>query len=239
LQIAFSKIVQKEADQLSRELKPTEIIRLFEDAYHFRSNPRFELIDYDISADRSTLTAPQGQAQSSKNLQRIFKGIVAVDGQEHHLVGVGNGAISSLANALKSLGINLDVIDYTEHAIGEGKDVKAATYIECTTVEHTVGSNDPRKVWGVGIHEDVVLASLTALLSAASSVGPLGSHSIMENPMLMFSVPVLKTKHTGSIKSERIRHSELDVSGLAKTTLLKATRLLWPKMKWQLLYGSS
>jgi len=41
--------------------------------------------------------------------------------------------------------------------------VKAATYIECTAA----GSND--KVWGVGIHHDVVQASLIALLSAASS----------------------------------------------------------------------
>jgi 2-isopropylmalate synthase len=173
LQIAFSKIVQKETDQLSRELKPTEIIRLFENAYHLRANPRFELIDYDISADRSATTTPSGQAQSSKNLQRIFKGVIAVDGREHRLIGVGNGAISSLANALKSLGINLDVSDYTEHAIGEGKHVKAATFIECTTVVHTLGGSDQQKVWGVGIHEDVVLASLTALLSAASSVGPL------------------------------------------------------------------
>jgi 2-isopropylmalate synthase len=181
LQIAFSKIVQKEADHLSRELKPTEIIRLFEEAYHLRSNPRFELIDYDISADRSTSPAPPelGQTQSSKNLKRMFKGVIAIDGQEHRIIGVGNGAISSLANALKSLGIDLDVADYKEHAIGEGKDVKAATYIECTA-----GDNEQQKVWGVGIHEDVVQASLTALLSAASSVGSLMQHSIMYSRIL-------------------------------------------------------
>jgi 2-isopropylmalate synthase len=140
LQIAFSKIVQKEADLLSRELKPTEIIHLFEDAYHLRSNPRFELIDYDISADRSTSPAPPepGQTQSSKNLKRMFKGVIAIDGQEHHITGVGNGAISSLANALKSLGIDLDITDYKEHAIGEGKEVKAATYIECTNYQDGV-----------------------------------------------------------------------------------------------------
>ena len=167
LQIAFSKIVQKEADRLSRELKPTEIIHLFEDSYHLRSTPRFELLDYDISADRSTSPAPEpGQTQSSKNLKRMFKGVIAIDGQEHHIAGVGNGAISSLANALDlSLGIVLDVTDYKEHAIGEGKEVKAATYIECTA-----NGNEQQKVWGVGIHEDVVQASLMALLSAASSI---------------------------------------------------------------------
>jgi 2-isopropylmalate synthase len=58
----------------------------------------------------------------------------------------------------------LDVADYKEHAIGGGRDVKAATYIECTA------ASSHEKVWGVGIHEDVVQASLIALLSAASSV---------------------------------------------------------------------
>ncbi len=91
-------------------------------------------------------------------------GVIAIDGQQHPIVGVGNGAISSLANALNSLGIDLDVADYKEHAIGGGRDVKAVTYIECTA------TSSHEKVWGVGIHEDVVQASLIALLSAASSV---------------------------------------------------------------------
>lgn len=167
LQIAFSKIVQEEADRLSRELKPTEIVRLFEDNYRLGSTPRFELLDYDISADRSTSPAPvPGQKQPTKDPQRLFKGIIAIDGQEHRLAGIGNGAISSLVNALNvSLGIVLDVTDYKEHSLGQGKEGKAATYIECT-----VNGNEPQKVWGIGIHEDVVQASLMALLSAASSI---------------------------------------------------------------------
>lgn len=168
LQIAFSKIVQEEADRLSRELKPTEIVRLFEDSYHLGSTPRFELLDYDISADRSTSPAPvPGQHQPSKNPQRLFKGVIGINGREHHLAGVGNGAISSLVNALNvSLGIFLDVTDYKEHSLGEGKEGKAATYIECTVN----GNEQQQKVWGIGIHEDVVQASLMALLSAASSI---------------------------------------------------------------------
>ena len=156
--------MQKQADALSRELKPTEIIRLFEATYFHSS---IELLDYDISADRSASPAPEpGQkTQSSKDSRRMFKGVISIAGREHHLTGVGNGAISSLANALnRSLGIVLDVTDYKEHAIGEGKEVEAATYIECTT------SGNGQKVWGVAIHQDVVQASLMALLSAASSL---------------------------------------------------------------------
>jgi 2-isopropylmalate synthase len=166
LQVAFSRIVQREADAVGRELLPGEIVKLFEDAYHLKQNPRFELIDYDIMADRSISPAPpvDGKTARGGNLRRVFKGVIAIDGQEHHIMGVGNGAISSLANALKGLGIELDVADYKEHAIGTGRDVKAATFIECTAV------NSSQRVWGVGIHEDVVQASLTALLSAASSV---------------------------------------------------------------------
>ena len=166
LQVAFSKIVQKEADGLGRELLPREIQQLFEEAYHLKSNPRFTLIDYSIAIDRSTGPAlPGGELiQNTQNLKRQFEGVIAIDGAQHSIKGVGNGPISSLANALHTLGIELDVADYKEHAIGEGRHVKAATYIECTV------SGNTERVWGVGIHEDAVQASMIALLSAASSV---------------------------------------------------------------------
>lgn len=165
LQVAFSKIVQRETDALGRELRPSEITKLFEDAYHLKKNPRFSLIDYDITVDRTKSPAPPepGKTQSNRNLQRKFTGVVEIDGEEHHIEGTGNGSISSLADALKRLGIDLDVVTYNEHAIGTHKNVKAATYIECTAA----GSKE--RVWGVGIHHDVVQASLIALLSAASS----------------------------------------------------------------------
>ena len=166
LQVAFSKIVQKEADGLGRELLPREIQQLFEEAYHLKSNPRFTLIDYSIAIDRSTGPALPGGGliQNTQNLKRQFEGVIAIDGAQHSIKGVGNGPISSLANALHTLGIDLDVADYKEHAIGEGRHVKAATYIECTV------SGNTERVWGVGIHEDAVQASMIALLSAASSV---------------------------------------------------------------------
>lgn len=166
LQVAFSKIVQKEADALGRELLPREIKKLFEEAYHLNTNPRFSMVDYNITTERpaAATDSETGKAVSTQNMKRRFTGIIEIDGVQHPLVGVGNGALSALADALRHLGIDLDVADYKEHAVGKGKDVRAATFIECTAQ----GSND--KVWGVGIHEDVVQASLTALLSAASSV---------------------------------------------------------------------
>ena len=170
LQIAFSKIVQRETDMLGRELQASEIKDLFVDAYHLNRNPRFSLVDYDITTDRSVSPAPPAATKtaSNRNLRRRFRGVIEIDGIEHRVEGIGNGALSALANALKNMGIDLDIADYKEHSIvkqnTKGRDTQAATYIECTAA----GSH--QKVWGVGIHEDVVQSSLFALLGAASSV---------------------------------------------------------------------
>ncbi|KAI8944350.1 2-isopropylmalate synthase [Xylaria longipes] len=181
LQVAFSSVVQKQADGLGRELLPEEITDLFETTYFLRENPRFSLIDYSITPDRSHSPAPfvLSKTQSTKDLMRVFEGVVLVDGREITLRGRGNGPISSMANALKDVGVDLDVNDYKEHAIGEGRNVKAASYIECKI------GNTKQTVWGIGIHEDVVQSSLIALLSAASNF-------ITSRP----GSPVLKTNAT-------------------------------------------
>ena len=212
LQIAFSQIVQKEADSLGRELLPTEIQSLFEDAYHLNSNPRFTLVDYNITTDRSASPMPLDRSESPlpQNLNRKFDGIVSIDGIDHQISGVGNGAISSLANALHTLGIDLDVADYKEHALsggkyqalGGGRNVKAATFIECTA------TGSKQCVWGVGIHEDVVQASLIALLSAASSVSFSASLFFLRFTLRsqILPVPIQSTKHTHAISTQAVRY---------------------------------
>lgn len=185
LQVAFSKIVQKQADEAGRELLPREIVRLFEDAYNLSSHPRMSLIDYDMTSDRSSSPirpAAGNKTQRNDTYKRLFTGIVEVDGEEHQIRGSGNGPVSALANALQQLGIFLDVSDYKEHAIGEGSNVKAVAYMECTSTkniseadgDNSNGTASPiqagDKVWGVGISNDVTQASMVALLSAASSV---------------------------------------------------------------------
>ncbi|KAB5547231.1 hypothetical protein GE09DRAFT_203966 [Coniochaeta sp. 2T2.1] len=165
LQVAFSSIVQRRAEELERELLANEITELFETTYFLHENPYLSLVDYSITPDRSQSPMPSapGKTRDTKNLTRIFEGVILMDGKEVKLRGRGNGPISSMAAALKDVGIDLDVHDYREHAIGEGQGVKASSYIECRP------SSSKQTVWGVGIHEDVVHSSLLALLSAASN----------------------------------------------------------------------
>ena len=181
LQVAFSGIVQKRTDKLGRELLSREIQQLFEATYHLTASPRLTLVDYNISTDRASSPAPpeKGRSLNTQNLKRHFDGVVADNGTEYHIRGSGNGPISSLANALHTLGIDLDVGDYYEHAIGKGRDVKAATYIEC------VASETEDRIWGVAINADSVQACLLAFLSAAAT-------HIGERPIAKAVSPVRK-----------------------------------------------
>ncbi len=89
-------------------------------------------------------------------------GTIAVDGVEQHVSGRGKGLVSSvLATMHEAYGLDFEVLDYSEHALGQGADAQAAAYIEWALP-------DGRKGWGVGIDEDVATASVRAILSAAN-----------------------------------------------------------------------
>jgi len=151
LQADFSKHVQALADQTSRELDADDIWQLFQRTYLPYGGERLQLQAYDETR--------------AANGERIFAGSIAETGSVKSVSGRGNGLISSvLAGIRDGFGIELEVVDYVEHAIGHGSDVQAAAYVECRTT-------DGETVWGVGIDEDVATASVRAVLSAANRAG--------------------------------------------------------------------
>ncbi|HTN14903.1 MAG TPA: 2-isopropylmalate synthase [Sphingomonadaceae bacterium] len=149
LQADFSKHVQRIADELGRELNAADIWQVFRESYFIKVDKRrFRLVDYN-----------EGRAADGT---RIFTGTVEVDGQAQNVSGRGKGLISSVLATLKeSFGLEMEVLDYTEHALGQGTDAQAAAYVECALP-------DGRVIWGVGIDEDVASASVRAILSAAN-----------------------------------------------------------------------
>ncbi len=149
LQANFSRTVQELADETSRELSSEDIWQAFQQRYHLDGSGQYSLIDYE---ERRT------------GNDRIFVGKVSGPDGEISVSGRGNGLISSVVDAVSSaLGITLEIMDYQEHALGSGKDAKAAAYIECR-------SGDGREFYGVGINSDVARASVEALLSAVNRI---------------------------------------------------------------------
>lgn len=150
LQADFSRHVQALADRTSRELDAADIWNCFTSAYHLEGEQRFALDAYDETRN------PNGE--------RIFAGHVRVDGRSQSVSGRGNGLISSVVDALRqACGIEIDVADYHEHALGSGADAQAAAYVECRGA-------DGGAVWGVGIDADIATASVRAVLSAANAI---------------------------------------------------------------------
>lgn len=150
MQAHFSRHVQELADQVGRELHAEDIWDVFQRVYCLNTPQHYQLVEYDETR--------------ASNGERIFTGKIAIDGREQSVSGRGNGLISSVVATLnESFGVGLDIADYTEHAIGQGSNVRAAAYVECRTT-------DGLTVWGVGIDEDVATASVRAVLSAANGV---------------------------------------------------------------------
>ncbi len=150
MQPHFSGHVQALADEVGRELHAGDIWDVFQRAYCLNTPQHFQLLDYNESR--------------AANGDRIFAGKISVDGREQSVSGRGNGLISSVVATINdSFGVGLDIADYSEHAMGQGTNVRAAAYVECRTA-------NGRTVWGVGIDEDVATASVRAVLSAANGL---------------------------------------------------------------------
>ena len=153
MQADFSKVVQALADSSSRELNAADISEAFDAHYCLTGEQPYALIDYQEG----------GQAGD-----RIFAGKIAHQGSERSISGRGNGLLSSVLAALRDeFGVQLEIADYSEHAIGAGSDVNAAAYVECRTP-------DGRTVFGIGTDSDVATASVKAVLSAANGIAVRG-----------------------------------------------------------------
>ncbi|QUT07421.1 2-isopropylmalate synthase [Sphingobium phenoxybenzoativorans] len=149
MQADFSRVVQELADSTSRELGAADIWDAFGKHYRVSGEQPYTLVDYHE-------TGPAGD--------RVFVGKIGFEGGERSISGRGNGLISGVLAALRDeLGIDLEVADYSEHAIGVGTDVNAAAYVECRTPDGVT-------IFGVGMDCDVATASVQAVLSAANGL---------------------------------------------------------------------
>jgi 2-isopropylmalate synthase len=144
LQIEFSRVVQARTDAEGGEVTPAQMWEAFSAEY--------------LSPGRVALQAHHtSSAVESKDALTVE---VSVDGAGRQIEGTGNGPISAFCDALGSIGVEVRVLDYTEHALSAGSDAQAAAYVECE-----VGGD---VLWGVGIDTNTVTASLKAVLSAVN-----------------------------------------------------------------------
>ena len=146
LQIEFSHVIQQHTDNEGGEVGAAQMWDIFA-AEYLAAGP-FELVSFSSASDDGT--------------ERITTTVRAF-GTEHTLSGVGNGPIAAFCQALSPIdlglgGVGVRVLDYAEHALTAGRDAEAAAYLEIE-----VGD---RVLWGAGISESIVRASLRGVISS-------------------------------------------------------------------------
>jgi 2-isopropylmalate synthase len=148
LQIEFSRFVKVITEGSGTEITAEEIYEAFASEY-LPASPRTRLVAYSTASDDGTITV---QAR------------LASEGATATISGQGNGPISALIHALRhDLGIEVDVLDYAEHALGAGEEATAVAYVEARS------HGEVR--WGVGIDPNITTASMKAVLGALGRLG--------------------------------------------------------------------
>ncbi len=154
LQIEFSRIVQRHTDTYGGEVDGDRLWSIFADEYlPAAAAPEAELSRWGRFELRGATLTSTGDDEDSTLTVTLVDG-----GEEKHLTAAGNGPLDAFVTALESTGLSVRILDYVEHALSEGRDAKAASYVECEV--------DGQVLWGVGIDPSITTSSFKAVISA-------------------------------------------------------------------------
>ncbi len=151
LQVEFSGVVKQHTDEHGCEVSAADIWQLFARHYLQVASP-VRYIEHHLFEHG----AKQGMRLS-----------VEIDGQSMLLSGEGNGPIDAAVHALQGAGIRVQVRSYEERSMSasaEAADAKACAFIEIAAA----GGAERADYYGVGIDENIITASLKALLSGVN-----------------------------------------------------------------------
>ncbi len=149
LQIEFSQVIQAITDRTGKELSAADIWAAFQEHYITAEGP-FAFIEHR--------TTPDGHGSGE---YRITATVHESHG-ERIITGHGNGPIDAFVDALgRHCGLDVQIVDYREHAIGVGADAMAVSYVEIRT-------DAGKALFGVGMDGNIVTASLRAVISAVN-----------------------------------------------------------------------
>jgi 2-isopropylmalate synthase len=137
---AMGYATKKVSDTTSRELYPEEIYQVFIDNY-VNYQPHVELVDYSFN---------------KKDTYEVTLSVL-VDGKELNITGTGGGSLDAVSNALKTkFDINFEIKVYEQQSLGTETTADACAQVGI--------SNNGVIYWGAGIHEDIMQASVQALI---------------------------------------------------------------------------
>ena len=141
----FADVIQKIAEKQG-EVAPATIMEVFTNEYLKQTTPyEFLRARAEDHGDRDT------KVELSFNYNGVLKEVEAV----------GNGPLDAVKMALhNTTDADVTILDYTQHALGEGSNARAAAYI-CMRDEKTGNVTH-----GVGVSSNITRAGIRAVFSA-------------------------------------------------------------------------
>ncbi|KAL4067746.1 hypothetical protein V8B97DRAFT_1416981 [Scleroderma yunnanense] len=162
LQASFFEVVQRATLKSDGWISHDNLTQLFKETYGYevQRSSFFELLSFTLE-------------KSIDSGRRKLALEMLVNGEVRHATGEGNGPLSAAVAALHSQiqGV-LTIREYTEHAVGEGTEVTAVSFVELV---YEVNQAKKQAAWGVGSDSDITASGLKAVLKAASSLDIFGA----------------------------------------------------------------
>lgn len=147
MQREFADVIQKISEKQG-EVSPSTIMDKFREEYLDAEEP-FAFI-------RAKVEEPEEEGETRVTLRFRYKG------EEMLAEAEGNGPINAAIQAIrrKVPSVDVHVLNYSEHALSEGSEAKAAAYIQMEDAK------SGRITFGVGVSSNITRASIRGMFSA-------------------------------------------------------------------------
>ena len=145
LQIEFSGVVQQHTDATGAEVSADELWQIFNRSY-VQADAPLRYVEHHLFE--------HGDAQGVKIT-------VAMGERRFTVSGEGNGPIDAIIHALR---VPIRLLAYEERSLGQGADARAVAFVEMA------GGDQPGSTHGVGIDDNIVTASIFAVLSGINRI---------------------------------------------------------------------
>ena len=159
------------SDEEHKELSPQWVYEIFEDNYiHY--TPYFQISECHFRQDDGIMAEATIQYGEKKTI---------VDAN-------GNGRLDAISNTIKQyFGITYELSTYEEHALSHGSSSKAMAYVGIT--------HDGKNYWGAGMDEDIIKASIHALVVAVNKLPEMTKDDNHQDDRLVSMLNYIQTNY--------------------------------------------
>ena len=184
--------VKQVSDETHSELAPQAVYEIFTDRY----------VDYTPH-----FTIPECHFRQVDGI--MAEATIAAGNNRTVVDANGNGRLDAVSNTIKQYyGISYELSSYEEHALSRGSSSKAMAYVSILC--------NGKTYWGVGIHEDIIHASINALVVAVNKLPQLQDSAVEKDDRLIAMLNYIQANYQTVTLEDMAREFHLSTPYISK-----------------------